>query len=238
MIRGAGTLFIERERRRDTHRVNRDDGATSLASGDVVAIFPEGTTTDGTTRAAVQELAAAADRRGAAVTCSRWRSATATPDGAIATAPTYVGDTSRSRRRSGACAANAALDGRASPCRPRCPRATCIVARSRAPPKRLSERLWLNRRARRHLVHAPIGQPDRGERAAPHAARVEHHHVRASSMSSSVDQWPHTTVDVRERRSGCCEPRREAFGRAFARRASRGTPSCRRPCRSAAACRR
>lgn len=47
LIRGAGTVFIERERRRDTHRVN-EDMARLLAAGDVVAIFPEGTTTDGT----------------------------------------------------------------------------------------------------------------------------------------------------------------------------------------------
>ncbi len=46
MIRGAGTVFIERERRRDTHRVNHQM-ARVLADGDVVAIFPEGTTTDG-----------------------------------------------------------------------------------------------------------------------------------------------------------------------------------------------
>ena len=46
MVRGAGTVFIERERRRDTHRVN-EDMARLLAGGDVVAIFPEGTTTDG-----------------------------------------------------------------------------------------------------------------------------------------------------------------------------------------------
>ena len=47
MIRGAGTVFIERERRRDTHRVNHQM-AHVLANGDVVAIFPEGTTTYGT----------------------------------------------------------------------------------------------------------------------------------------------------------------------------------------------
>ena len=46
MIRGAGTVFIERERRRDTHRVN-EQMAQVLAGGDVVAIFPEGTTTEG-----------------------------------------------------------------------------------------------------------------------------------------------------------------------------------------------
>jgi len=48
MISGCGTLFIERERRRDAHRVN-DQARDVLAAGDSIAIFPEGTTTDGTT---------------------------------------------------------------------------------------------------------------------------------------------------------------------------------------------
>ncbi len=43
---GAGTLFIERERRRDAMRVVHHM-AESLRAGDIVAIFPEGTTTDG-----------------------------------------------------------------------------------------------------------------------------------------------------------------------------------------------
>ena len=44
----AGTLFIERTRRQDTLRVN---GIVSeaLRTGDVFAVFPEGTTTDGST---------------------------------------------------------------------------------------------------------------------------------------------------------------------------------------------
>ncbi len=46
MIRGAGTVFIERDRRRDTHRVNHQM-ARLLAGGEVVAVFPEGTTTEG-----------------------------------------------------------------------------------------------------------------------------------------------------------------------------------------------
>jgi len=46
LVAGVGTLFIERERRRDTHKVNRH-AADVLATGDVVAVFPEGTTTDG-----------------------------------------------------------------------------------------------------------------------------------------------------------------------------------------------
>lgn len=47
LIRDTGTLFIERERRHDTHRVNRR-AAAALAAGDTITVFPEGTTTDGT----------------------------------------------------------------------------------------------------------------------------------------------------------------------------------------------
>jgi 1-acyl-sn-glycerol-3-phosphate acyltransferase len=42
----GGTLFIDRSRRHDTRKVNRH-AAEVLARGDVIAIFPEGTTTDG-----------------------------------------------------------------------------------------------------------------------------------------------------------------------------------------------
>lgn len=47
LVRGVGTLFIERARRHDTHRVNQEV-AGALEAGDIVAVFPEGTTTDGT----------------------------------------------------------------------------------------------------------------------------------------------------------------------------------------------
>jgi 1-acyl-sn-glycerol-3-phosphate acyltransferase len=43
---GAGTLYIERESRRDAMRVVHKV-AESLARGDLVAVFPEGTTSDG-----------------------------------------------------------------------------------------------------------------------------------------------------------------------------------------------
>jgi 1-acyl-sn-glycerol-3-phosphate acyltransferase len=43
---GVGTLFIERESRRDTRRIVHHMAA-SLAAGDVLAVFPEGTTGDG-----------------------------------------------------------------------------------------------------------------------------------------------------------------------------------------------
>lgn len=42
----TGTLFIERGRRRDTARVNRLI-VEAMLDGDVVAVFPEGTTSDG-----------------------------------------------------------------------------------------------------------------------------------------------------------------------------------------------
>ncbi len=45
---GAGTLFIERESRRDAHRVVHHM-VERLQAGDVLAVFPEGTTGDGHT---------------------------------------------------------------------------------------------------------------------------------------------------------------------------------------------
>jgi 1-acyl-sn-glycerol-3-phosphate acyltransferase len=43
---GAGTLFIEREKRRDAMRVVHHM-AESLQAGEILAVFPEGTTSDG-----------------------------------------------------------------------------------------------------------------------------------------------------------------------------------------------
>jgi 1-acyl-sn-glycerol-3-phosphate acyltransferase len=48
LIKGAGTLFIERERKRDALRVLHQV-ADALQAGDMVAVFPEGTTGDGRT---------------------------------------------------------------------------------------------------------------------------------------------------------------------------------------------
>lgn len=42
----AGTLYIDRTRRHDTARINREI-AGAMLGGDAVAVFPEGTTTDG-----------------------------------------------------------------------------------------------------------------------------------------------------------------------------------------------
>ena len=48
LVAGAGTLFIERERKRDALRVVHRV-VERLRAGDVVALFPEGTTSDGHT---------------------------------------------------------------------------------------------------------------------------------------------------------------------------------------------
>lgn len=47
LCRNVGTIFIEREKRNDTLRVNQDI-SEALIAGDSIAIFPEGTTSDGT----------------------------------------------------------------------------------------------------------------------------------------------------------------------------------------------
>jgi 1-acyl-sn-glycerol-3-phosphate acyltransferase len=92
MIRGAGTVFIERARRRDTHRVNHQM-ARVLANGDVVAIFPEGTTTDGTGmlpfKSSLLQPIVEAEGHVQPVAI-RYR----TPEGEHSLAPAYVGDTS------------------------------------------------------------------------------------------------------------------------------------------------
>jgi 1-acyl-sn-glycerol-3-phosphate acyltransferase len=88
----VGTLFVERERRRHAHSVNRD-AAEALARGDVVAIFPEGTTTDGTTLLPFKGslLQPIVDAGGHVQPVAiRYRD----PHGAHSDAPAYVGDTS------------------------------------------------------------------------------------------------------------------------------------------------
>ena len=92
MIRGAGTIFIEREKRRDTHRVNHQM-ATLLAGGDVVAIFPEGTTSDGIDvlpfKSSLLQPIVEAKGRVQPLAIRYWNG-----DGSMALAPAYVGETS------------------------------------------------------------------------------------------------------------------------------------------------
>jgi 1-acyl-sn-glycerol-3-phosphate acyltransferase len=92
LIAGCGTLFIERERRRDAHRVN-DHAREVLAAGDTIAIFPEGTTTDGTTLLPFHGslLQPVIDARGHLQPIAiRYRQL----DGSHNDAPAYVGETS------------------------------------------------------------------------------------------------------------------------------------------------
>lgn len=46
LAKAVGTLFIERNKRSDTHRINQEMAA-HLRAGECLAFFPEGTTTDG-----------------------------------------------------------------------------------------------------------------------------------------------------------------------------------------------
>ena len=92
LIKGVGTLFIERGERRHTHALNRR-AAEALARGDVIAIFPEGTTTDGTTvlpfhGSLLQPIVDAGGHVQPIAIRYRERS------GAPSDAPAYAGDTS------------------------------------------------------------------------------------------------------------------------------------------------
>ncbi|MEP6678075.1 MAG: lysophospholipid acyltransferase family protein [Betaproteobacteria bacterium] len=90
LIRDVGTLFVERERRRDARRVN-GHAAAALARGDVVAVFPEGTTTDGTALLPFKSslLQPIVDARGRVQPMAiRYRAANGEPS----RAPAYVGD--------------------------------------------------------------------------------------------------------------------------------------------------
>jgi 1-acyl-sn-glycerol-3-phosphate acyltransferase len=90
LIRGAGTIFVERERRHDTKRVNHH-AAEALAAGEVVVVFPEGTTSDGTTLlkfhgSLLQPIVEAAGH--VQPVALRYRH----PHGAVATVAAFVGD--------------------------------------------------------------------------------------------------------------------------------------------------
>jgi 1-acyl-sn-glycerol-3-phosphate acyltransferase len=92
LIRDSGTLFIERARRRDTERVNRS-AADALRSGDAIVVFPEGTTTDGTTVLKFHGslLQPIVDAEGHLLPIAiRYHDG----EGALSLAPEYAGDTS------------------------------------------------------------------------------------------------------------------------------------------------
>ncbi|WP_298832233.1 1-acyl-sn-glycerol-3-phosphate acyltransferase [uncultured Piscinibacter sp.] len=92
LVACGGTLFIERERKRDALRVVHQI-AQALQEGDVVAVFPEGTTSDGHDvlpfHANLLQAAIATESPVQPVVL-RYRDARA----AVSQAPTYIGDTS------------------------------------------------------------------------------------------------------------------------------------------------
>ena len=90
LVGGVGTLFIERARRHDTHRVNQEV-AKALDAGDIVAVFPEATTSDGTSvlpfkGSLLQPIVEAAGY--VQPVAIRYRE----PDGKPSTVPAYDGD--------------------------------------------------------------------------------------------------------------------------------------------------
>jgi len=88
----AGTLFIERSRRHDTLRANQTI-ESALRNGDHIALFPEGTTTDGSHvqhfHAALLQPAIDADTPVQAVTIAYFGK-----NREIDTAPAYIGELS------------------------------------------------------------------------------------------------------------------------------------------------
>jgi len=92
LMANVGTLFIERARRRDTHTVNRHT-VEALTRGEVVAVFPEGTTSDGTGLLKFHSslLQSAVDAKGHVQPIAiRYR----TPGDEPCTAAAYVGEVS------------------------------------------------------------------------------------------------------------------------------------------------
>jgi 1-acyl-sn-glycerol-3-phosphate acyltransferase len=91
LARGAGTLYIERESRRDAHRVVAQM-AERLREGDILAVFPEGTTGNGITLMPFHaNLIQAAIEASAPVQPMALKFIDAA-SGATSFAPSYVGD--------------------------------------------------------------------------------------------------------------------------------------------------
>lgn len=90
MVAAAGTLFIERERKRDAMRVVHHCAA-ALKAGDTVAVFPEGTTGEGPTllpfHANLLQAAVSVDAPLQPLALRYF-----TPQERFAVAPAYVGD--------------------------------------------------------------------------------------------------------------------------------------------------
>jgi 1-acyl-sn-glycerol-3-phosphate acyltransferase len=91
LVAGCGTLFVDRGRRRDAHRIN-EQARDALVAGDTIAIFPEGTTSDGRSVLPFRSslLQPIVDARGHLQPVAiRYLE----PGGAQSDAPAYVGET-------------------------------------------------------------------------------------------------------------------------------------------------
>ena len=90
LVRDTGTIFIERARRSDTRRIN-SVLKQHLSDGDIIAVFPEGTTSDGgDVRKFHANLFQSALDAGAQIVpfCLRYTDA----KGQLSTAPAYLND--------------------------------------------------------------------------------------------------------------------------------------------------
>ena len=215
LIASVGTLFIERERRRDTHRSTATRGGA--ARGDVVAIFPEGTTTDGTVLLASTARCCSRSSTPGHVqpVAIRYR----TPGGrAQLRRPTSA--TELHARRSGSVTGERALvvelhslpplPARAAPAR--------AVARGRGS---YPNGFGVTGAAARHLEHAAIVEPHRGQRAAPQAARIEHQHVGGEHQLERRPVPAHDRHAGAMRAAGCSNHGAEACRRVRRARAFR-----------------
>ncbi|AXK39330.1 lysophospholipid acyltransferase family protein [Crenobacter cavernae] len=92
LVKNAGTLFIDRSKRRDASRIN-EQLARALENGGCMAVFPESTTSDGTVllpfKASLFE-SAILSRGMVQPVALRYLDA----NGELTTAPAYAGDTS------------------------------------------------------------------------------------------------------------------------------------------------
>jgi 1-acyl-sn-glycerol-3-phosphate acyltransferase len=92
MSRAMGTVFVQRERKRELPAINRAIAAT-LAQGDSIAVFPEGTSTNGSRVAPFRApLLAEAARGGLPVHYATLRYETLTGDPPASTAVCWWGD--------------------------------------------------------------------------------------------------------------------------------------------------
>ena len=171
-------------------------------------MFPEGTTSDGRDVLPFHELAAAADRR---------RRGPRAADRDPLHAPRR-----RRRRRAGLRRRHVVHDSfwrvtgerrlvvELTVTPPLPARASGTAASSsREAARPLSERLWRYRRARKGPGTPGDREPDRGQRP-PHRQPESSISRFGASFSSSVDQWPQTTVFARRCAVRMLEPRAES----------------------------